>query len=177
MSWVGRASCWLIKTAGYHQHIFRLPILVKMPFKRWKRFFFKILCFFIIFSNFSNFETFLIFSRKTLQLWWKRHFQEIIPFDTHSTKNFPNLAILKNYRPFMEKTYVFSQETPKLNVLRNPTILGAFYSKNVLEFGEKKLSFIKVNEHRERNWQTSGKKKRSIWEDFPSQFYKYGRKY
>ena len=44
------------KTAGQHRHIFRCPILLKMPFKRMKSFFSKNTfssCFFL--SNFSNF--------------------------------------------------------------------------------------------------------------------------
>ena len=53
------------KAADYHRHIFRLPILVNLPFKKMKAFF-KILSFFIIFSNFSNFKNFPILSQKNL---------------------------------------------------------------------------------------------------------------
>ena len=69
------------------------------------------LCFFNVFPNFSNFKSFLIFRQRNSQLRWKRHFEEIEPFDTHSTKNFPHLAILKkNSWFFFEKPYLFSQK-------------------------------------------------------------------
>ena len=49
------------KTAGNHPYFFHLPILVKMPFKRMKVFFFKTL---FRFSNFSKFKEFLIFCER-----------------------------------------------------------------------------------------------------------------
>ena len=52
---------------------FRPPILFKMLFKNDESVF--------------SIKNFLIFARKTSKLRWKRHFKEIIPFDSHSTAN------------------------------------------------------------------------------------------
>ena len=45
---------------------------------------------------------------------WKRHFQEIIAFDTHSTANLPPLAISENIQVFSEKNPSFFQKNPNL---------------------------------------------------------------
>ena len=56
MSWTEAYN----KTVGCHRHSFRLPILVKMPFKKMKKFFFKILSWSYLLSSlnikFSNFR-------------------------------------------------------------------------------------------------------------------------
>ena len=116
------------KTAGYHRHILRLPILVKVLFKR-KRFFAKY-CFFIIFSNFSNFKHFLIFSLKKLTNKLERHCQEIMPCDTHSTKKLPHLAFLKKFKVyFLRNPSIFPKRNKILNVLKNFTVSGIVYGK------------------------------------------------
>ena len=59
----------------------------------------------------------------------KRHFQAMIPFETHSRKNLPRLAILKNFKNFFQKTHLFFQKTQILNVLRILSFPVAFYGK------------------------------------------------
>ena len=51
------------KMAGYHWHIFRSSVLLKMPLKRMKALFLKKYCFFVKFSNFSKFKNFLFFDK------------------------------------------------------------------------------------------------------------------
>ena len=83
---------WKNKAAGYHRHIFCRPFLLKMPFKRMKAFFSKntlSLSNFVIFPN----SKICWFFEKNSQLRWKRHFQEKISFDTHSTAKWPLLPI------------------------------------------------------------------------------------
>ena len=94
---------------------FRPPILLKMLFKRMKAFFFQ-KYFLHIFSKFSKFEIFLIFfCKKTSQLRWKRHFEEIISFDTHSTEKLTPLSISKR-TSFFKETQLFNQKTQLLYV-------------------------------------------------------------
>ena len=74
------------KTAGCRWHIFCPLILIKMLCKRMEVFFQNTVLF-IVFSKFSKFKNFLIFSPKTLQLTFRRYFKEIMFIDTHSTSN------------------------------------------------------------------------------------------
>ena len=59
----------------------------------------------------------------------KKHFKEILPFDRHSTANLPLFAILKKFQVFEKKPSIFSKKNQIWNVLRNRTILVAFYGK------------------------------------------------
>ena len=60
-----------------------------------------------------------------------------------------------------------------MNVLRNLTISVTLYDK-FAKLWSKKIHVQKCEKHRERNWQTSGKKL-SIWvQDFAPMFSKYG---
>ena len=56
--WYNGKNEFTNKTAGYHQHILSLPIFVKKVFKKLKTFFCRINTFYIIFSNFFNFQIF-----------------------------------------------------------------------------------------------------------------------
>ena len=63
---------------------------------------------YVIFPNLKNF----CFLAKTSQLRWKRHFQIIISFDTHSTANLLLLLIfLKNLVFFQKKEPSFFEKT------------------------------------------------------------------
>ena len=53
------------RTAGYHRHIFYLPIFAQTALKKMETFFSKKHYIFIIISNFSNFESVLIFAKET----------------------------------------------------------------------------------------------------------------
>ena len=92
----------------------------------------------------------------------EKHFQEQIPFETHSRKNLPHLAILKNFKIFLRKKPIyFSKKHQILNVLRILCIPIAFYGKFATIWWKNNFTFR--CEHncrcwRERKWQTSGKK-------------------
>ena len=137
-----------------------------------------------MFSNFSNFQNFSIFCQENSEFGRKRHFYEMILFDTHSTVNLPPLSILKKNSSFSSKKPVcFSKKTPNFWTLRILNIPVAFY--NLLQFYEKNnFTFRSVNKladvgiWRERNGQTWGKKRRkwSIWEEeFALIFLRYWR--
>ena len=160
--------------------------LLKMPFRKMKAFFFfKIICFFIIFSNFSNFNFFLIFAKKTSKIRWKGIFKKI-PFETLSRKKFPHVAILKNFKIFFEKKFIyFSEKKPTFEcfeVLRNLSIPIAFYGKFATIWWKSYFRFRREQNcrcWRERNWQTSGKKnvRNSAFErKILLPYFKYGAK-
>ena len=53
-------------------------------------------------------------SQKTSHLRWKKRFQEIIPFDTHSTEKVKTFSVYgKNSVSFEKKTFLSSQKKPK----------------------------------------------------------------
>ena len=89
-----------IKVDG--RHIFCHLALLKVPFRRMKAFFHKILSS-ANFHNFSKVEISRI-SRKIRQFRMKRLFYEIISFDTHSTEVFCHLYQLWNIYFFEKKT-------------------------------------------------------------------------
>ena len=110
-------------TAVYHRHIFRPPILLKMPLKSMKAFFFQKL------SNFCNFSTswnFQILLQKTSQLKWTKHFQEKLSFDTHSTANLPPSPIFSN-----------SKENPTSVRIWEILLSQSHSTSNLLQFGDK----------------------------------------
>ena len=98
------------KTAGHHQHFFPPSHFGKDDFLKMKAFFFKILCFFITCSNFSNFQIFVIFGQKNPQLKWKRLSQKKMPLYTQFTKTLPHLAILRKTKAFSKKP-IFSKNS------------------------------------------------------------------
>ena len=105
------------------------PIFVKKAFKRWQRFFFKKHSWFIVFfSNFPNVQNFLISHQKNLRIKVESLFQEILPFEMHSIKNWPHLAILKHFKFFFENnTSIFQKSSQILNVSRLFTFPLAIY--------------------------------------------------
>ena len=121
-----------INTAGYHRHVFRPPILLKMPFKKMKAFFFQKIAL-IKFCNFSKFWNLLIFCKKT-QFRGKRLVLEIISFDTvtfdrHSTANLPPLRILKKKTVFSKNPTFFQKQNNFSTYLRNLTTSVTFYGQ------------------------------------------------
>ena len=70
----------------------------------------------IFFVNLNLFD----FWQKTEIKMEKKHFQEIISFDTHSTAKLPPLPILKKYPTFSKKklSYVFEKSCYLSRILR-----------------------------------------------------------
>ena len=75
-------------------------------------------------------------AKNTSQLGRKSYFQEIIPFDTHSTEILPPLANLKKNQVFSEKPIYFFKKTQVLNFLRSLTISNSaiLAASAILEF-------------------------------------------
>ena len=126
--------CKQNRTPDYFRDFLRIPTMLKMHFRRMKAFFFfKILCHYIIFSNFSNSKFFfLIFAKKTSNKRWMDIFQEKVPFDTHSRKILPHVAILKKIRSLKKKHKFCSKKERNFvstTYLRSLTVSVAFYSK------------------------------------------------
>ena len=70
--------------------------------------------YFLIFPNWKNF---CFFWKKTSQLRWRRHFQETISIDTHSTTNLPPVVSFEKKTFFSEKKTTFF-EKKKTNFIR-----------------------------------------------------------
>ena len=123
----------LKKAAGYYRHIFRPPILMKMPFERMKTFFFQL-------------KIFYFFSKRTSQLKRKRPFQEIISFDSHSTANLPPLPILMKIRFVLKIRWwkifkvrivrTFCWDNWQVNVKKR-TALSGWFSFQIINMGGK----------------------------------------
>ena len=122
------------KTASYGWHIFRLYILVKTLFKRMKAFFKHSLSssYFLIFPNL---KVFWFFARKP-QLRWKRHFHEIISFDTQSTASLPFLTILKKFKYFFRKRHYIFSENPNFWTFWKILLVHSYSTANLLQFGD-----------------------------------------
>ena len=103
------------KTAGQHPHIFRPSTLLKMPFKRKKRFFPKnaLQQFFLKFKNFLIFAQTLNFGENILK---KYHF---IWHSTAKVSPFPDFE--KKHQVVLKKTQLY--------YLRNLTSPVGFYGK------------------------------------------------
>ena len=111
-----------------------------------KCFVFKVFSFFIIISNFSNFEKYLIFCQKTSHSRWKKHFYWTVSFDTRSIWNLLHLVILKKNQVFRRKFIFFIRKTQILYLFANLTSSVVFYGKIVKVFGDrKKLSNSKLH--------------------------------
>ena len=107
-----------------------------------KKFFFKILCFFIIISNCFIYKNFLIFSRKNLTDNVERYFKEELPFDTHYTKKLPNLENLKKFKVFFKKNHLFFvlPKTTKFWTFWEISLFQSHNAANLLQFGKNKFS-------------------------------------
>ena len=112
-----------------------------------KSLFFKILYCFIIFSNFSILEKFLISSQKTSQLRWKSYFVEIIPFELHSSKKLPHIAPLRKFKDFLRKNPFFSKKTSTFVHFDKFHCFSRILLENCYNW-VKKFTFRNVNEHR-----------------------------
>ena len=100
----------------------------------------------------------------------------IIPFDTHSTVKLSPLAILKKNQFFSKDPSISSKKETIFERFEK-----SYYFSRILRqicynlF--KKITLRNVNEHRERHWQTSGKKDAPfLVEDFTPLLYKHGAK-
>ena len=92
----------------------------------------------------------------------ERLYQEIIPFETHSSKSLPNLAILKNFNVFFfEKTICFSKKSQILKVSRIIPVtfcgkVATIWRKNNFKFRCEQTADVGVNaigEHRVKKTQ------------------------
>ena len=149
------------KTTGHNRNFCAFPCLRRELLKGWKHFSrkhtsFSLISYFLKCWKFSD-----CFARKSSKLGSRSHFQEIRPFDTHSTANLQTLATLKIFI-FSEKL-LFTKSLEKLNVLRSPNVSVAFFDKFTTIRWGKCTSFGIVNEHHERNWQTLGTKEHYWW--------------
>ena len=79
-----------------------------MFFKRMNTFFLE-KYFLIYLLIFPNLEIFQFFLQKTSQLKWRKHFYEIMSFDTHSTTNLP-LSILKRFAFWEDESVIFGEK-------------------------------------------------------------------
>ena len=96
---------------GYRRYNFLPTILLQMFFKRMKAF--------------VSIKISVVLLQKNAKLNWKRHFKELISFDTRSTGN---LTLCRF--GYSEKKQFFSRKTPKFcTYLRNISISVAFYYK------------------------------------------------
>ena len=92
----------LNKKAGYNRHTLCLPINVQKAFEKMKMFFFSKKPSSSKLSFFPLFKVFWFLPLKPPN-YGGRLFQEIEPFDTHSTTTLPPLAILNRIQIFSEQ--------------------------------------------------------------------------
>ena len=121
------------KTPGYLLDFLRPPTLIKMPFRGMKAFFSKYSVSPSYFLTFPALIFFLWFLPKNLKNKIERHFQGKIPFETHSGKKLPHVAILKNFK-------VFFRIKPKFWTFRGFLLFQSHSAANSLLFSEKKIS-------------------------------------
>ena len=130
--------------------------------KRWKRFFSRKKDSFIMFSFFSKLKSFLIFCQKNLQIRAEITISRnnAIWYAFHS--KFATFSHFEKFNFFFRKIHLFFfKKTQSLNVLRNFTILVAFYGKFSKIWWKRFFTLRKMNEHRLKrghNWQILGKK-------------------
>ena len=68
-------------------------------------------------------------------------FQEKLPFETHSRKNLPHVAILKNFKVFSKKNHlVFRKTKTNFERFENSYYSSRILRANLLQFSEKKIS-------------------------------------
>ena len=126
---------------------------------------------------------FFLFLPKNLKNKVERHFLEKIPFETHSRKKLPQVAIVKkNFKVFSNKPNYFSEKPPNFERLRILTIPVAFYSKfatiwwkNNFRFRREQNADVGVNAIGKH--QVKKRRKWPIWvEDFAFIFLRIWRK-
>ena len=113
------------KTAGYHRHIFRLPTLVKMLFKKMKAFSFQNTLFLYQIFYFSIFEHFLTFRQKNFTIKEKTFLENIIIWYA-----FYHLCRFWTKSSFFRRTHLFLSKKAIFVVLRNLTT-SVYYSKAI----------------------------------------------
>ena len=134
-----------------------------------KAFFFKIRCFFIIFSKFSKFNFFPICAKKNLKNKVERYFEE----KYHLRRILEKFATCSDFEKFhgygfSKKNSLFFIKKPKFRTFWEFLLFQSHSTTIFLQFGGKKISRSDVNKNpdvglwRERNWQTSGKKTSEI---------------
>ena len=137
--------------------ILRFPICVKKAIEKMKVFLSKKKRFlFIMFSSFSNVKI-LIFSQKNFIERAEKAFLRIHTIWYTFYSKFATLKRFWKISSFSKKLIYFFKKNPKFQTLRNPTVSVALYGK-FATIWFKKFIFTNVNEHRECNWQTCGKK-------------------
>ena len=108
--------------AGHQRHIFHPVVLLMIPFGKMKAFCQNKNCLQQIVLIFPNLNFFRFLQKKLSLQTEKRHFYEIISFNTNSTANLSPLLILKKFKFFSKKTSILFKNTQILNVLRNLNI-------------------------------------------------------
>ena len=124
-------------TYSYLRPIFRLPISVEVLFKIRKRFF-KILCFFIIFSNFSNFEI-SWFLAKNLKIEVEKTFSRNDAIWYVLYKKFAHMQFWKKSRFFPEKPCYFQMKNTRISCVSEILLSLSHSTVNLQQFAEKKI--------------------------------------
>ena len=70
----------------------------------------------------------------------ERHLKEIIAFDTHFTKFFPTLDVLKKLIVCFQKNHLFFQKRPKIWMFSEIKLFQSYSTENLLKFGINKFS-------------------------------------
>ena len=131
-------------------------------------FFFEKKTFFIIFSNFSHVGNFLIFCFKNLMI---RAEMTVLRTNTIWYAFYSKFATFRDFEQiqvfFFEKIIYFFQKRAKFWRFWGMLLFQSHSAANLLQFGQKIISrsvtWTYLPMWRERNWQTSGKKKRRKW--------------
>ena len=121
------------KPAIYHQHSLRLPVSVKMPSERLKRFNFSKYSFFTIFSTFSKWFFFHFSPKKPRIKVRKTSFliKKYVSTDRHSAAQIPTpFCDFGKIHFFVKETHLlFREKTKSLNILRKLKLSVAFYGQ------------------------------------------------
>ena len=113
-----------------------------------KAFYFKVLCFFIIFSNFTNFNFFSDFWQKTSNK-LERHFEETMASETHSGKKFGTFSDFQKIPGFFRNDpSIFPKNPPNFQLFENFYHSSRILRKIGNNLVKKSSIFRNVNEHR-----------------------------
>ena len=137
----------LNETAGHNRHVYRPLTLLKIPFRRWKAFFFSKS--YYIQQNLIVFEIhFFLNSSKNLQFMWKKkHFHEIVSFDSYSTATFLPSPLLKK-SIFEKKPSFFSQKKTISNAFQKFSDFSRILRQNCYDLMIKNFQKFKTVKHR-----------------------------
>ena len=124
------------ETAGHHRHNFRPQTLLQIPFRRIKAFFLKNTVFSKLWYS-SKYISFLISAKKLRLRWKKRHFCELMSFETHLTAKLLPQTVLKKVVFSSKKLIYFSKKIQVSFVLRNLTLSVTFYGKFAVTWWKK----------------------------------------